>query len=229
KPAMAEQYETAVREFLAVLKQNNISNPMFTGYTFQSTGFCYTTATPIGNWSDLDKMNTEMPEVEQKIGKQRIDDFTRRMGNAIDHSSFMSARELPEISYHPTQSAPNLNEKFFVHYDLFYITPGRHDDAIEIAKAWKKLYETHQIPQGYTVFSVGFGTELPLIIVERTAKTQAEYVAQMDQETRTFGGAQKQLAQRWNEITRRYESRNAYFRPDLSYMPNQPTPQPVSK
>src|ERR1700758_5307241 len=98
KPAMSEQYESLVREFLAALKQNNITNPMFTGYTFQSTDFCYTTATPIGNWSDLDKMNSEMPEVEQKIGKKRMDDITRRMGATIDHSAFLSARELPELS-----------------------------------------------------------------------------------------------------------------------------------
>jgi hypothetical protein len=226
KPAMSEQYESLVREFLAALKQNNITNPMFTGYTFQSADFCYTTATPIGNWSDLDKMNSEMPEVEQKIGKKRMDDLTQRMGATIDHSAFFSARELPEVSYHPTKAG--VNDKYFVHYDLYYVTAGKYDDAIEVAKAWKKLYETKQIPHGYTIFSAGFGSELPLIIVERTAKTMADYVAEMDQETKAFAGAEKQIMQRTLEITRRVESRNAYFRPDLSYLPNQsssPTPQ----
>jgi hypothetical protein len=225
KPATAEQYESLVHEFVSLLKQNNINSPMFTGYTFQSTDFCYTTATPMGNWSDLDKMNSEMPEVEQKLGKKRLDELTQRMGATIDHSSFFSVRELPELSYHPPKNTVNVNERYFVHYDLFYITPGRYEDAMQIAKEWKKLFEAKQIPEGFTVFSAGFGADLPLIIVERSAKTMADYVAQMDQESRMFAESQKQLAQRWNEIMRRYESRNAYFRPDLSYLPNQPASQ----
>jgi|SRR5581483_2805199 len=227
KPGMSEQYESLVREFLATLKQNNITNPMFTGYTFQSSDFCYTTATPVGNWSDLDKMNSEMPEVEQKIGRKRMEDLTQRMGAAIDHSSFFSVRELPEVSYHPTKASPNVNEKYFVHYDLFYIAPGHFDDAIEVAKAWKKLYEGKQIPHGYSVFSAGFGSDLPLIIVERLSKTQADYVAEVDQEAKTFAGAQKPLEQRSLEITRRIESRDAYFRPDLSYLPGQSPASPT--
>lgn len=229
KPGMSEQYESLVREFLAALKQNNITSPMFTGYTFQSSDFCYTTATPMGNWSDLDKMNSEMPEVEQKIGKKRMDDLTQRMGAAIDHSAFFSVRELPEISYHPTKAVPNVNEKYFVHYDLFYVTPGRYDDAIEVAKAWKKLYESKQIPHGYSVFTAGFGSELPLIVVERISKTKADYVAEVDQEAKAFAGAQKQLEQRSLEITRRLETREAYFRPDLSYLPNHQSPAPSTK
>ena len=229
KPAMAEQYESLVREFTTLLKQNNITNPMFTGYTFQSPDFCYTTAMPMGNWSDLDKMNSDMPEVEQKIGKQRMDDLTSRMGSTIDHSAFFSVRELPELSYHPTKTASNPSERYFVHYDLFYVTPGRYDDAIEVSKAWKKLYESKQIPHGYSVLSAGFGSDLPLIIVERTAKTMADYVAQMDQDTKTLAGAEKQLEQRSLEITRRIDARDAYFRPDLSYLPNQTSSRPSTK
>jgi hypothetical protein len=100
--------------------------------------------------------------------------------------------------------------------------PGRETDADALAKEFVALFKAKNMPNGYRLFKSEMGPDMPAIIVEVGAKDAADYYAQETSNRTTLGAEGQALFAKAFALTRRFETRSGWLRPDLSVMPPAP-------
>jgi hypothetical protein len=79
-----------------------------------------------------------------------------------------------------------------------------------------KLFKAKGVKNGYTVYKVVMGAEMPAYIVSVGATDAAEYQADDAKLGALLGPEFQALGARTIALTRRFETREAVARPDLS-------------
>jgi hypothetical protein len=224
KPAMAMDYENLVKEFIATMKQNNITSRIVTGLTLEGLPATYTTVTPLPNWADLDQAMAQQKDLATKVGQSKMQDFDRRFGQVVDYSERLAVREVTDWAYVPagTPEAMDPAALPFRRYQYIYLVPGHDDDLNQLARDYKALWAQKNIPRAYHVYYVIFGRDLPVIVVSEAAKSETDFYTESAQIDKTIGDAVKPLEARLMKFTRRIEVHTAKVRPDMSYIPAAP-------
>ena len=143
-------------------------------------------------------------------------DLMKRGTAPVDSVREFILEEHPELSYRPEKPTLKPEDARFYHYDIYYIVPGHEDDAAAVAKDFAALFKVKGVSQGYRIFTVVSGPEMPALIVEVPARDGADYYTTDAAARAALGDAGKALFARAFAITRRLEHRNAMMRPDLS-------------
>jgi len=126
---------------------------------------------------------------------------------------------LPDLSYDPQNTGLMEEGLAFRRFDYYYIKPGNEEQAKAIAKEWQDLFASKKIESGYRLYTGGMGTEAPLYIVVQWAASPADFEAQETKVNELLGEEGKALNQKTMAITRKFETKTGWMRPDLSYTP----------
>ena len=143
------------------------------------------------------------------------------MGTSIRRGSGLRIREsviatAPELSYAPATPRLKPEEMPYRHFDLYYLRPSTETDADAVAADFQKLFKAKAVPDGYTLYKVVMGPEMPLYVVTVGARDAADYHAQDAKMRATLGAEGAALFGRAFALTRKFETREGTFRPDLS-------------
>jgi len=215
KPSMLEAYEKAATGVVKAIAENEASG--LDHVVAMTDDFHYLYISEIENMAALD--NNPWAALRKKIGKEAMDKvWGAYEGTYESHRNYI-VRSKPEFSYDPGGAKLTDSETPFRHWDFYYIQPNMGDEAREVSKEWKALYENKGIKNGYRIYTGGMGTETPLYIVVRWAKDAADYAAQIAEEDKMLGEEAQALGQKTMAITRRIVRKDGRMRPDLSYMP----------
>ena len=215
---MVTDYEAVTKEFLALLNEHQITAPSFHFTTIAAENLVYAYITPIEGYAAMDKMSEDWAEVERRMGK-KWQDLMRRGSAAIEYAKQWIVEELPALFYVPENRTLKAAGTNFRHYDFYYLHVGKEQEAEQIAQEWKTLYKRKNVPQYYTVYCANMGTELPLYIVGWSAKDATDFRTQRGKSVQLLGEEGKALWERILALVRRFEHKNGYLRPDLSYLP----------
>jgi len=215
KPSMVAQYEKAASDLVAKLKEHNIAS--FNYGAASTTDLHYLYVTPIKNMAELD-INAE-EEIIEKMGKDATRAMWEQFANCYDsHKNFLVTR-LTDLSYQPESADNDGEQKNFIHWDYYHVQPGKGDEARSLSKEWRDLYASNNVAMGYNLYVGGIGTDMPLFVTTQRAKNAADFQMQSAKTAELLGDAGKDLNQRTMAITLRFESRDGWARPDLSYTP----------
>ncbi|HEX7186210.1 MAG TPA: hypothetical protein VF756_30575 [Thermoanaerobaculia bacterium] len=127
--------------------------------------------------------------------------------------------EDPSLSYTPANPRLKPEEMSYFHYDLYYVQPGREAEADAVAREFVELFRKKGIPDGYRLFKVLMGAEMPMLAVMVGAKDAADYQVQDAKTRQILGQEGMTLFQRAFTLSRRFESHNGWWRADLSLPP----------
>jgi len=221
KPSMQQQYEAAAKEFVAMVTKNKAAMPHFSFAALSSDDFTYTYVARIPNYAGIDGINQDFGALAQKEG-QAFADLTKRSGAAMESVRESVVSLSPELSYVPAMPRLKPEEARYFHYDLYHVMPGRELEAEAIAKEFLTLFKSKNIPNGYRLFKAEMGPEMPTIIIEVGAKDPADSYTQSASDRTALGEAGKALFAKAFAITRRFETRSGWLRPDLSVLPPAP-------
>ncbi|MFQ5770050.1 MAG: hypothetical protein ACE5HX_05915 [bacterium] len=217
KPSMVSKYEEAVKGVVAKLTENNMTS--LSHVVAMSEDFHYSFIAQIENMADLDK--SPWKELEKKIGEEAMKAMWKGYeGTYYKHHSFL-VRLRPDLSYTPETTSEESEEMNFRHWSFYYVNPDKWNEAREISKEWVALFKSKKIPTGYRMYTGGIGTEVPLYIVVQWAKNAAEFYAQAAKNDELLGEEGEALGAKTMAITRKFEQKNGWIRPDLSYMPEE--------
>ena len=153
----------------------------------------------------------------EKIGKEKMEKVMSEFnGCYASHKNFlMTLRN--DLSYKPEYGLTPGEGLDFRHIDYLYIIPGKEDEAEELAKEYKTLYESKNIEEGYRIYIGGLGTDMPLVVFVQPAKGRADWAMLSDRQDKELGDEGTKLLGKLMSITQKFEHKNGTMRADLGY------------
>jgi hypothetical protein len=221
RPAMTADFEATTKEFVALVKQHKSAIPTFHFVCLQGEDMSYTFAVPVADFAAIERIDAEFEALAAAAG-DRFTGLMARGDAAMERFGEWLVREEPELSYTPASPRLKADERAFYAYDFYYLVPGKEDEARALAKEFVALYKAKGVPDGYRLFWTVLGQDMPMLFVEAGAKDAVD-LAQMDARARQLTGAEgSALFERAQQLSRRFERRRAWLRPDLSLFPPAP-------
>jgi hypothetical protein len=215
KPSMIKEYESTSKEFVAMVKANKAKMPHFSFNCLASPDFTYTFVAPIPNMAGMDAVNADFGALAQSAGAA-FPDLNKRGGAATEYIKEWIIQLVPELSYSPAEPRAQAGPPRYFHYDLYYVMPGREPEAESIGAEYVKLFKAKAVKNAYNVYKVVMGAEMPAYIVSVGAADAATYHADSANVSALLGSELQALGARTAALTRRFETREAVSRPDLS-------------
>jgi hypothetical protein len=215
KPSMVKEYESTTKEFVALVKANKTKMPHFSFNVLASPDLTYTYVAPIPNMAGLDAINADFGALAQSAGAA-FPDLNKRGGAATEYIKEWAIQLVPELSYSPAEPRAQAGPPRYFHYDLYYVMPGREPEAESVGAEYVKLFKAKAVKSAYNVYKVVMGAEMPAYIVSVGAADAAAYHADSANVAALLGTDLQALSARTAALTRRFETREAVVRPDLS-------------
>jgi hypothetical protein len=218
KPSMIKQYEDTSREFAAFVKANQQTMPHFHYIGIAGDDFTYTFVLPISKMADVDSVMADFAAMGASPNGSKFMDIMQHGNAAVEFTREFVVGEMPEYSYTPAAPRLKPEEEKYYHYDFYYFNADKNAEAFQIAKEFKELATRKNSPAGYKIYTSIMGPEMPVIVVRSTAKDPADYYALDMKDRELLGDEGKALFERAFAITRRFDSKGGWIRPDLSTM-----------
>lgn len=210
------QYEEANKGFNALSSEHKLKDA--DTWTFTQSNGDYMHVSFIDNMADLDKNPFNV--LAKKVVKDAWADMYRKFdGTYMEHESNI-------VHGHPKYSfrAEHLSDEGMDYrvWSYNYYEEKDSEKMMEMSEKWKELYETKNIESGYTIYTGGFRTPGPVLIVMQWAKSPAEYYAQLEKNREMLGEEGKMLGQETSKNIFKREKVDGWFKPDLSYITTNP-------
>lgn len=218
-PSMLEKYEEAAKNLASQLATHNIASMTYTGASSQD--FVYVYFAPVENMAALDKANAGFDELKKKMGDEAFQATMSQFEGCYNSHRDYLLRHFPDLSYKPEYGREIEDGMLFRHWGFYYVHPGKEMEAREIAKEWKALYESKDIEQGYRLYMGDMGTDMPLLLIAESAKSAEEYYSKSARINKIFGAEGEALLKKTWTVVRKFEQKDGFIRPDLSYFPTE--------
>jgi hypothetical protein len=221
RPGMVKQYEDTTKDFIAAVRQHRDTLPTFDFVGISGDDFVYTYVSQIDNFAEMDKINAGFGALIKAVGEAKWGDLMKRGGAATEYIRESIVMEDPSLSYTPAKPRLKPEEERYLHVDLYYVQPGREPEADALSREFVELFRSKGVTDGYRLFKVWMGPEMPLIIVTSPAKDATDYATRDAANQGLLGAEGQALFQRAFSLCRRIERHNGWIRPDLSLEPMQ--------
>ena len=219
KPSKVLHYEETARELQALLKKHGSAEMAYNAAS--SEDFTYLYISEISSFAELDK--DPWAGFTAKVGEETMEDLWNSFDKCYDvHRNYLVSLS-PELSYVPEDDVMADNGHTFRRWNYYYIQPEFAAEGDEVARAWKALYEKHNVSNGYRVYRSGLGQEMHIFTVVRWAQDAAAMDAIQASEQALFGEEGSKLWERTLAVCRKIDSRDGQMRPDLAYLPDETT------
>lgn len=217
KPAMLGQYETVTKELVSSLAEKKADTSAFGVTTYMTTDFHYLYVLPLENWGKMEGIQKSWMALGDVIGKAKAADIMRRGNGSMSSYSEFVALYRPDLSYMPATPRLKQSEGSYVRWSFYYLDPEHAEESEQIARDYSALFKAKNIPDGFNIYQVISGNDLPLLVVSVHGKSAADLAQAEEKNNATLGKDVFPLAARAMGITRRYETKDGMYRPDLSY------------
>lgn len=224
RPGMTKQYEETSKEYLALLRQHHEKLPTLQFVAMMGEDFRYSFLTPLENYGSLDKVQAGYGAMISAVGQAKWDELMARAGVPIELIGQLIMTEYAGLSYVPAKPRLKADEERYVHMEYLYVLPGREPDAMAVAQEKVELYRKKGVTDGFRLFIVQVGPEMPLLIEMTSARDAADFEEHDQANEELLGAEGKVLDQRGYALLRRVETHGATIRPDLSVEPFKPKP-----
>ena len=217
KPSMVMQYEEGMKEYMALLAEQQYPYPM---NLYSTDDFHYYGVTPVENYAEIDSMDRALNKVVINAGEKWGEVWDKLVGTYPYERRqiiiFSSA-----LSYIPEEPRLKPEEGNFVYWGFGYIELGKQSEFNEIFTKWVDLYKSNNISDGFNTFIGGFGTEQPVKIWMMNGKDAADFWNQNKVNNEILGEEADILWGKTLNVLRKFEYKTGRFRPELSYTPKE--------
>ena len=217
-PSMVGRYEALTKEFLGAVAAKNITDPNVAFTAFMTPDFHYVYVSRLqGGLGGFESMFNAWMSLPDKVGKDKWDDIMKRSIGTMESYNEVLIMRRDDLSYMPATPRLKPEEQAYVRFQFYYIVPGRESEAEQIARDYAALFKSKNIGDGFTIYLGAMGNDLPLLVASIPAKSPADFAMVDEKNTATLGNDLRALQARALAVTRRFETREGWYRPDLSY------------
>jgi len=217
-PGMMMRYEAVTKEMLGTFAAKNVMNPnvAFTTYMTSDMHYLYVSRLA-GGLSGLDAMYNAWMSLPDTVGKEAWKDLETRGGATMSSYNEVVIMRRPDLSYEPATPRIKLEEHAYYRWQFYYLQPAKESEAEQICRDYAALFKSKNVPDGFTIFIAMLGQDLPLLVAAIPAKSATDFAATDERNAALLGNDLRALQARALGITRRFETREGWYRPDLSY------------
>ena len=217
-PSMVTRYEAITKETFAAMAAKNINDPNIAFTAFMTPDFHYVYVARLqGGLSGYETMFNAFMSLPDKVGKEKWQDLmTRSIGTTSSYNDVLAMRR-DDLSYMPASPRLKPEEQTYVRWQFYYLVPGRESDAEQVARDYAALFKAKNVADGFTIYMAMNGNDLPLLVAAIPAKSAADWASNDEKINAMLGNDLRALQARALAITRKFETREGWYRPDLSY------------
>lgn len=216
RPGMVAQFESATRDLFGAFAAQKVDPKVF-GMNTYVIDLHYLFISPIPNYGALDARLSAWNSVAAAVGPEKWRALmSRALPTAESWSDWVMVRR-GDLSYVPANPRLKPGDTRFVHLTYYYVDPAHIADAEQVSKDYAALFRSKDIAEAFTVWQVVTGHDTPLYLVASYGKSAADLYAAAERVNATLGAEANALAARAGTATRRIETHDAVYRPDLSY------------
>lgn len=218
KPYMIAEYEAAVKELVSLNSQYKATYPW---YGFSADDFHYYFSIPVENLADVDNMFKEDSELEKKMGEEKSKEIGKRFAGTYEYVRSFMLYHSPDLSYTPESPRLQSEEANYRLWVWYYIQPDKQEEFQEVLKKFVTLAQSKNVTDGYSIHVGGIGMDIPAYIVAFSAKSASDHETHYEKTWQLLGEEGKALLQKVIALTREREVKTAWYRPELSYIPEE--------
>ena len=204
-PGKAAKYEQVMANRNTEMTAANVS---FGRMVYSNDRGTFRLAVPLSNMADLDKMRAQESAISGGDPTLARD--------VIHHIETSIQQPRPELSYAPSTPRVPANEVGFYRGLHWYLKFSTANEAADIVRQIRALYEENNLQIGFAVFTkvTGSGPDLSAFLPARNAADfYSNYFASLG------GTPVGPLVARLNELSYRTDNLNSTRRQDLDYQP----------
>ena len=218
KPSMVNEYEAAVKELLVQCAKHKFP---YQFYVYSTDDFHYYAVYPVENFAAIDNWYKAWGELGNKMGYELLEALHNRIVKAEEKRKYVVYYQRPDLSYIPEKPRLKPGEENFVLLEFWYIQSGKEKEFEGIAKEWRELYKSKNIPDGWTILAGDIGAETPIYVVVQGAKSAADYYNHTEKIDELLGEEVKALRGKTLALVKKFELRTGRYRPELSFTPKE--------
>lgn len=215
KPGKVAAYEKTAADLVKMCKENSYEQGWSTFVTEDNE---YMYLSPIKNFAELDE--NPMATLEEKVGEEKFSKIFQDFNKAYDsHSDFILVLD-NELSYMPDGMSITQEGKNYRENTRYYYAPQDYEKALNVAKAFKKLYSDKNSKAHYRIYRSGLGTDGNYFLVASSAKSPLDMEQNRLENQKLMGEDARKLFNDLQGVILKAETVRGYMRPDLSYSPS---------
>lgn len=222
-----DQYLDARKEIVALLHKDRISSSQFAVVAMQtdeaacvaySSPTVEGTTTTTNGYSDPAEAFPDWEALFGGLGPDYVDAW-HRMRDATRTTSQYLIRYRPDLSYTPGNERLTAEEQGYLRAQQYFMPPSSQTAFEEVLADRKALYRENALENGFRVFEVVVGPEVPGFMVAYGGRTKADLDAALANDRLILGAAGEALENRARLLASKILTHPQRLRLDLSYFP----------
>ncbi len=216
KPSAINELEAVLKECIEAYKKYDWPYPMT---IYSSEDFHYYLFYPVENYIDVEKFFKLWGELVSKWGEDKFQALMKRFGNSAEYYKQFFVRSVPELSFIPKKPRLKPEEKNIFVWDMIYLIPGREKEFEALGKKMIALMKSKNYNDEMYMSTGDIGTDMPVYVGGLFGKDFADLYVQNKKMWELMGDEGGKMFDQMLSYTRKRESKQGWYRPDLSYTP----------
>ncbi len=214
-PHKIDQYEKAIANFRDLLRNNNVDEMSFT--VVQTTYFNFSAVIPVNDYNGLANHFAMSDEMVKKVGMENFQNALAQFEGCYNSHKNYLLKMRKDLSHKATYGLDPDEGLNYRHFDYFYIIPGKEQEAVEVFKEWKAIYEKHNIEWGYRIYEGELGLDSPMFMMVKPFKDRPDWVNKAEEIGNILGDDQTMIQGKITDLMIKFEHYNGRMRPDLAH------------
>ncbi|MCJ7485734.1 MAG: hypothetical protein MUQ25_06150 [Candidatus Aminicenantes bacterium] len=212
----AQEYETALKDLIAVLASNGFP---ITFDTYATDDSRYYVIYGLDNYGSVDGLHQAWREAASRIGPEKFRTLQARITAAESSRVLKFWTFRPDISFLPVPERLKPGEFAYYTWDFVSVIPGKEAEFEALNREWIALSAAKKTRDPFMTYRGGIGTDEPVYVWFEYGKSAADYALAEERFWKAVGPEGAALSKRTRALIQRQETKTGRYRPDLSYAP----------
>ena len=215
-PGKEKEYVQVAKQQVELFKKYDFKFPF---YVHSTSDNLYYWVVPVENLAMADDVFKEFETWGAKLKENNETDIHKAYKGKYDHMMVKTIVWSSELSYKPTVPRLKEGERAFVRWWFCYLYPGEDSEFYNKQVKYVDFFKKANAITGFDTYWGMMGTEMPLIIYIERYKDEMDMLTTRDE---LFNSLDPKVSELWEDMKqhiRKVEIKTGWFRPNLSYMP----------
>ena len=201
-------------DLAALCKKHGFSYPY---RAYSADNFRWFLISPIESIGDMEKVFAEMEMMSEKAGSEWAS-VGEREHDSLESWSLGVYMSRPDLSYAPENPRIQESEGTFIRWDVYRLKFDDEEKVFDVLRRNAALCRSKGIRDGYTVILAFMENVMPVLLIARHARSEADFIENRDLINEQLGDEHWALVKEFSRYIRSMVSISGRYVTEQSYM-----------